>query len=114
MRSRSRARRSAEPSHALTFGGSGPATNWPAAPTLGGSQKGAETRPERPGTHRGADARRDDHHGDSSALLLLRPYRRAGPGADHGEPLQAHPPRGVGFGQDGYHFFGPVGASSPV
>jgi transposase len=57
MRSRSRARRSAGPSHAWTSGGSGPGTNWPAAPTPGGSQKGAETRPEWPYPQRRADAR---------------------------------------------------------
>ena len=75
IKSRSRARRSVVPSHVWASGGSGLVTNWPAAPRPGGSQRGAETRPERPCPHRRADARRDNHHGDASALLMLRAHR---------------------------------------
>ena len=45
IKSRSRARRSAVPSHVWVSGGSGPVINSPFAPTRGGSQKGAQTRP---------------------------------------------------------------------
>src|SRR4051794_11445585 len=68
--------------------------SWPSAPRRGGSQKGAETRPGSEATRHPADARRDDHHRDAPALLVLRPHRRAGPRPDHGQPDQANPPRG--------------------
>ena len=76
-------------SNACESGGSGLGISWPCARRPGGSQKGAETRPEGPRPHRVADARRDDHHRDAAALLVLRPHRRAGPRADHRQPLQA-------------------------
>src|SRR3954470_7158112 len=94
MRSTSPTGPSAAPSTAWASAGSGPVMSWPSAPRRGGSQKGAETRPGSEATRHPADARRDDHHGDTPALLVLRPHRRAGPRPDHRQPGQANPPRG--------------------
>src|SRR5512135_346771 len=94
MTSGSRARRSGERSLAWGSAGSGPGINWPCVPRPGGRPKGAETRAGGPRPHRRADARRDDHHRDAAAVLLLRPHRPAGARADHRPPGQADPPWG--------------------
>ena len=94
MRSRSPTGPSAAPSTAWASVGSGPVMSWPSAPRRGGSQRGLKRGLDRNAPHHPADARRDDHHGDAPAVLALRPHRRAGPCADHGQPGEADPPRG--------------------
>src|SRR3954463_5535797 len=94
MGSRPLARARGWRSHASASAGSGPAINWRRRRNTGAKQKGAKTRPEGPLAHRAVDAGRNDHHGDTTAVLLLWTDRRASAGADQRGTRQAGPPWG--------------------
>src|SRR5690349_4631498 len=88
-------RASAEPSTGWTCAGSVPGMTWPTVPTPGGKQKGAKTRSFFAAAYRPVDARRNDHHGNATALLLLRAHRPADAHPDWRRPCPAHPSWGV-------------------